>query len=75
MSVIGASNRPLYSAALPLRFAACQGARGCRWNGGLSGDTPGFARPHEHLDRPLARDGILPSHWQGSCHIPANRGR
>jgi hypothetical protein len=28
MPVTGASNRPLYSAAPPLRFAACQGALG-----------------------------------------------
>jgi hypothetical protein len=53
-------------------FRSMSGSAGCGWNGGLSGHTPDFARPDQHLERPHAGDGILPSHWQGSCLVPAN---
>jgi hypothetical protein len=71
-----AGDRSVQSAAVFCRAAAAfrsmSGSAGCGWNGGLSGHTPDFARPHQHLERPHAGDGILPSHWQGSCLVPAN---
>jgi hypothetical protein len=71
-----AGDRSVQSAAVFCRAAAAfrsmSGSAGCGWNGGLSGHTPDFARPDQHLERPHAGDGILPSHWQGSCLVPAN---
>jgi hypothetical protein len=71
MPVTGASNRPLYSAAPPRRFAACQGALGA---GGRWSQRPyaGLCQTPPALGASTRRDGILPSYWQSSCLVPAN---
>lgn len=75
MPVTRASRQSLNSAALSLRFAAGQGARGCRMDGGATARMLGFVTFDRKLQCPPTQESVLPSSWQGSCLVLAHRGQ